>query len=171
MAITPTDESNLLLPLFEGIFERPVWETFLRRLAQRTGAQRVRLTVVDSAAPEQMPLRRRVLADRLAQRDDPGEPDPIDARVYAALRPNRASAESKRGLLDVAFVSMQTMHDTIARLKLAAHAPDVTVEIPRNACGYHEFWRADELIALGRERAAQALGGREGAGSAHADEA
>ena len=89
----------------------------------------------------------------------------------AALRPNRASAESTRGLLDVAFVSMQTMHDTIARLKLAAHAPDVTVEIPRNACGYHEFWRADELIALGRERAAQALGGREGAGSAHADEA
>lgn len=92
MAITPTDESNLLLPLFEGIFEQPVWETFLRRLAQRTGAQRVRLTVINSAAPEQMPLRRRVLADRLAQRDDPGEPDPIDARVYAALRPNRVYA-------------------------------------------------------------------------------
>jgi DNA-binding CsgD family transcriptional regulator len=92
MAITPTDESNLLLPLFEGIFEQPVWETFLRRLAQRTGAQRVRLTVINSAAPEQMPLRRRVLADRLAQRDDPGEPDPIDARIYAALRPNRVYA-------------------------------------------------------------------------------
>ncbi|MFM6932600.1 MAG: hypothetical protein ACKOUT_10200, partial [Novosphingobium sp.] len=92
MAITPTDESNLLLPLFEGIFEQPLWETFLRRLAQRTGAQRVRLTVINSAAPEQMPLRRRVLADRLAQRNDPGEPDPIDARVYASLRPNRVYA-------------------------------------------------------------------------------
>lgn len=92
MAITPTDETNLLLPLFEGIFEQPVWETFLRRLAQRTGAERVRLTVQNSAAPEQTPLRRRVLADRLAQQDDPGEPDPIDARVYAALRPNRVYA-------------------------------------------------------------------------------
>lgn len=92
MAITPTDETNLLLPLFDGIFEQPVWETFLRRLAQRTGAERVRLTVINSAAPEQMPLRRRVLADRLAQRDDPGEPDPIDARVYASLRPNRVYA-------------------------------------------------------------------------------
>lgn len=60
---------------------------------------------------------------------------------------------------------MQTMHDTIARLKLAVDAPDVTVEIPRNACGYHEFWRADELIALGRERAARALAGREGPGA------
>jgi NTE family protein len=84
----------------------------------------------------------------------------------AGLRPSRATGDGTRGLLDVAFVSMQTMHDTIARLKLAAHAPDVTVEIPRNACGYHEFWRADELIALGRERAAQSLAGRERSGPA-----
>ncbi|MFM5908859.1 MAG: helix-turn-helix transcriptional regulator [Novosphingobium sp.] len=92
MAITPTDETNLLLPLFEGMFEQPLWETFLRRLAQRTGAERVRLTIRNAAAPEQTPLRRRVLANRLAQIDDPGEPDPIDARVYAALRPNRVYA-------------------------------------------------------------------------------
>lgn len=77
----------------------------------------------------------------------------------ATMRPARAPAASECGLLDVAFVSMQAMHDTIARLKLAAHAPDVTVEIPRNACAYHEFWRAQELIALGRERAARALSG------------
>ncbi len=77
----------------------------------------------------------------------------------AALRPGRATGDTTRSLFDVAFVSMQTMHDTITRLKLAAHAPDVTVQIPRNACGFHEFWRADELIALGRERAALALAG------------
>jgi NTE family protein len=75
----------------------------------------------------------------------------------AELGPARAKGEGTRGMLDVALASMQTMHDTIARLKLAAHAPDVTVEIPHNACGYHEFWRAGELIALGRERAARAL--------------
>jgi NTE family protein len=63
-----------------------------------------------------------------------------------------------RGMFDVALTSMQTMHDTIARLKLAGcEPPDVTVEIARNACGYHEFWRAEELIALGRGRAALAL--------------
>ena len=62
-----------------------------------------------------------------------------------------------RGLLDIAFTSMQTMQDTIARLRLAAYTPDVTVEIPRNACGFYEFWRAEELIALGRERAAQSF--------------
>lgn len=100
MALTPTDQSNLLLPLFEGIFEQPIWETFLRRLAQRTGAECVRLTVQNSAAPEQMPLRRRVLADRLAQRNDSGEPDGIDARVYALLRPNRVYAIDELRELD-----------------------------------------------------------------------
>jgi NTE family protein len=52
---------------------------------------------------------------------------------------------------------METMQNTIARLKLAAYSPDITLEIPRNACGFHEFWRAEELIALGREHARRAF--------------
>jgi len=74
-----------------------------------------------------------------------------------AVRPVRQRAEPSRGLLDVAFTAMQAMEDTIADLKLAACPPDVIVEIPRNACGFFEFWRAEELIALGRERAASAF--------------
>lgn len=89
MALTPTDETNLMLPLFEGMFETPVWETFLRRLLQRTGAQRIRMTVRNSTAPSQPALRRRVTSDRFSADDDPGEPGPLDASAYAALRPNR----------------------------------------------------------------------------------
>ena len=63
----------------------------------------------------------------------------------------------RRGMIDVAFASMQTMQDTITRLKLAGCPPDVLVQVPRNACGFFEFWRAEELIALGRERTAQAM--------------
>jgi NTE family protein len=33
----------------------------------------------------------------------------------------------------------------------------VRIEIPRNASGFFEFWCAEELIELGRERAAQAF--------------
>jgi NTE family protein len=72
-----------------------------------------------------------------------------------SLHVARSPAAPSRGLFDVAITSMQTMQDTITRLKLAAYSPDVTVEIPRNACAFFEFWRAEELIALGRERAAQ----------------
>lgn len=74
-----------------------------------------------------------------------------------AVRPARQRAEPSRGLFDVAFTAMQAMEDTIADLKLSACPPDVMIEIPRNACGFFEFWRAEELIALGRERAARAF--------------
>ncbi len=74
-----------------------------------------------------------------------------------SLHLSRARAAPERGIFDIAFASMEAMHNTIARLKLAAYSPDVTVEIPRNACGFFEFWRAKELIALGRERTAQAF--------------
>jgi NTE family protein len=73
----------------------------------------------------------------------------------------QAAAQNHRamGLLDVAFVSLQAMSDTLTRIKLADCAPDVTIEVPRNACGFHEFWRAREMIEVGRERAEQALAG------------
>ncbi|HEU0199694.1 MAG TPA: patatin-like phospholipase family protein [Burkholderiaceae bacterium] len=73
------------------------------------------------------------------------------------LHLSRAPARPASGIFDIAFASMEAMQNTIARLKLAAYSPDVTIEIPRNACGFHEFWRAEELIALGRERTAQAF--------------
>jgi len=74
-----------------------------------------------------------------------------------SLHPARRSGIPSRGLFDIALASMQTMQDTIARLKLAAYSPDVTIEVPRNACGFYEFWRAEELIKLGRERAQRAF--------------
>ena len=60
-------------------------------------------------------------------------------------------------MFDIALGSMEVMQKTIARLNLASNAPDVMVEIPANACGFLEFWRAGELIALGRERTARAF--------------
>lgn len=90
MALAPVDETNLLLPLFNGLFEAPLWETFLRRLAQRTGADRVRMSISNPASPDQPPLRRRVVADRLAK--DPGEPEAFNPATYAALRPGRVYA-------------------------------------------------------------------------------
>lgn len=71
--------------------------------------------------------------------------------------PQQPPKAAPRGLLDVAFTSMQIMQDTIAQLRNSGYSPDVTVLVPRDACGFFEFWRAEELIALGRERAAQAF--------------
>lgn len=69
-----------------------------------------------------------------------------------------APATAAPGLFDVMSMTMETMQNTITRLKLAAYSPDVVVEVPRDACSFYEFYRAAELIELGRARAEVALG-------------
>jgi NTE family protein len=68
-------------------------------------------------------------------------------------------AHQDRGLLEVITRSFETMQGTVARLKLAAHPPDVVITIPRNACRFFEFYRASELIEVGREKTQASLGG------------
>jgi NTE family protein len=53
--------------------------------------------------------------------------------------------------------SLDTMQAQIARVQLALDPPELVIRIPRDACQFYEFWRAKELIELGREQAEQAL--------------
>jgi NTE family protein len=64
-----------------------------------------------------------------------------------------ANNEKDWGVYDVANMAFDAMQGTIARQKLAAYPPDVTIEIPRNASGTFEFDRAAEMIELGRRKA------------------
>ncbi len=68
-----------------------------------------------------------------------------------------ASSLPALGMIDIALKSMDVMQSAITRFRLAAYSPDVMIEIPHNACQFHEFWRAEELIALGKARAARAF--------------
>ncbi len=61
------------------------------------------------------------------------------------------------GMYQVADQAFDAMQSTIARQKLAAYPPDITVEIPRNACGTFDFYRAGELIKLGEEKTREAI--------------
>ena len=71
---------------------------------------------------------------------------------------NNDEEGAELSLYDVGNQAFDTMQGTIARQKLAAYPPDYTIEIPRNACGTLEFDLAKPMIALGRERAIEALG-------------
>lgn len=110
------------------------------------------------------------IAVNLSGREEAGVPPPATPRTSKAFayRQRIASFIESLGLArtpdapsvgfaEIILASMETMQNTIARLKLAAYSPDVTIDIPRNACLFHEFWRAEELIALGREKTARAL--------------
>jgi NTE family protein len=61
-------------------------------------------------------------------------------------------------MLELMSRSLESMQNTIARFKLAAYSPDYLVEIPSNACGLFEFYRAEELIELGYAMAERELG-------------
>lgn len=92
MALSSLDERDLLLPLSEGIRENPMWQTFLARLRQRTGATWACLLVRMSPTAHLPPITR-VVAER------PDLPDPDFDRLsklglipYAALRTGRVYA-------------------------------------------------------------------------------
>lgn len=61
------------------------------------------------------------------------------------------------GMLDLLAQSMDLMQANLARLRLAAYAPDVLIQLPRSIAMAYEFYRARELIELGRERARSVL--------------
>ncbi len=62
------------------------------------------------------------------------------------------------GIIDLMTASMDMMQNSIARLKLATYTPDIVIDVPRDACLFYEFYRATELIELGRECAREVLG-------------
>lgn len=57
------------------------------------------------------------------------------------------------GLFDIISKSFDAMQNTVARFKLAAYSPDIIINIPSNSASFYEFYRANELIALGRQKA------------------
>lgn len=64
---------------------------------------------------------------------------------------------STPSVFDVVNQSFDAMQSTIARQKLAAYPPDITLTIPRRQCQLLEFDRAKEMIALGYALAASSI--------------
>jgi NTE family protein len=58
---------------------------------------------------------------------------------------------------DVVDLALDTLRSVVAKYRLAGYPPDVLITIPRSACGTMDFHRADEMIALGRDRTREAL--------------
>lgn len=75
--------------------------------------------------------------------------DFVDELQHKVLKDYR----NEMGLFEIITHSLDTMQNTIAHFKLAAYAPDLIINIPRNACTFYEFHRAKELIDIGRHQA------------------
>jgi NTE family protein len=79
------------------------------------------------------------------------------AQMIDTLLPKRAPEPPQPGLVDLMSRSLDAMQAQMSRVQLALDPPDLLIRVPRDACMFHEFWRARELIEIGREAAEQAL--------------
>jgi NTE family protein len=70
---------------------------------------------------------------------------------HAADKPAESRAHEP-GVLELLGQSMDLMQANLSRLRLAAYEPDLLIQLPRNVSTAYEFYRAKELIELGRER-------------------
>lgn len=61
------------------------------------------------------------------------------------------------GSLDLLNRSFELLHDKLSRMTLAMHPVDVLVEISKRQARTFEFYRASELIEIGRIKTAEAL--------------
>jgi NTE family protein len=61
------------------------------------------------------------------------------------------------GLLERVSRAFDTMQSQVARVQLALDPAELVIRIPRDACLFYEFWRAAEMIDLGRAQAEKAL--------------
>ncbi|PIE86255.1 MAG: phospholipase [Bacteroidia bacterium] len=67
------------------------------------------------------------------------------------LFPQKNTQSKKIGFLDLVNRSFDLMQDTLAENIMNSHTPDVLVNIPRNACGTFDFYKAKQLINMGKE--------------------
>lgn len=83
----------------------------------------------------------------------PDETDSADELVEAS----KEEPVPKLGSFEVMNRTIDIAQAALARHTLAAYPPDVLVEVPRTACRSLEFYRAAEVIDIGRELAATVL--------------
>ncbi len=70
---------------------------------------------------------------------------------------NHDEKATEPGWVDTLTHSLDLMQEHLTRFRLAADRPDLVIDVPRNASAVYEFYRASELIELGRTRAERAL--------------
>jgi len=68
---------------------------------------------------------------------------------------DRFQRDERLGLHEIMSRCIEIMAQSIAKMKMAAYAPDILLEFPRDIAASYEFYRAKELIKLGYDTAEQ----------------
>jgi len=88
----------------------------------------------------------------------------LNAPAVVPSQPLRSASGSQisdsigpASLLELVNQSFETMQTSLAQYKIAGYPPDVLINIPKRVCRFFEFYKAEELILLGRQIARDTL--------------
>lgn len=152
----------------QGQYQLPVIE--------RTPAVKRRFDSMMGSLGSRLPFRRKLeplnaellqLEAAAATWPDETSADPLGQQPAAAPQASgapRSAAGSfivdnvgPASLLDLINQSFEVMQTSLAQYKIAGYPPDILINIPKRVCRFFEFYKAPELIALGREIASDTL--------------
>lgn len=68
-----------------------------------------------------------------------------------------ADISGPASLLELVNQSFEVMQSSLTQYKIAGYPPNVLINIPKRACRFYEFYKAPELIKLGRIVASDAM--------------
>ncbi|WP_017939289.1 patatin-like phospholipase family protein [Zestomonas thermotolerans] len=163
--LNATDQKHYQLP----VVERP--PAFKSRIDQLVASLSARLSFRRNGHEHDHEV---LLLERSAELQPP-EPNPwleesvSQPEVQPAAAPQREGApRSAEGsvvvgnigpasLLDLIHQSFEVMQTSLAQYKIAGYPPDLLINVPKRVCRFFEFYKAPELIELGRQIAADSL--------------
>ncbi|WP_372874031.1 patatin-like phospholipase family protein [Pseudomonas sp.] len=88
----------------------------------------------------------------------PTHPDGRSAGATKSASGSRvADLSGPASLLELINQSFEVMQTSLAQYKIAGYPPDILINVPRRACRFFEFYKAPELIMLGRQIARDTL--------------
>jgi NTE family protein len=125
-----------------------------------------RLIAVDMhswpARPPGLPARQNDAGDTEDQASASGGRSSQLMRWFQRRRGRASATDVQDGAHEIGFSelmarALDTMQAQIARVQMALDPPEIVIRIPRDACQFYEFWRAKELIEIGRREAERVL--------------
>lgn len=161
--LNATNQNHYQLP----IIERPA--AFKMRFDSLISSLGSHLPFRRKPAEKLMRIDQEILSERKTQ-PNPwlGEPADPESQQPAAAPETDGAPKSAAGsfiidnvgpasLLDLINQSFEVMQTSLAQYKIAGYPPDVLINVPKRVCRFFEFYKAPELIALGREIARDTL--------------
>lgn len=98
------------------------------------------------------------LADDVSPAAAPGRKDDQEQATPKSASGSRvAELSGPASLLELVNQSFEVMQTSLAQYKIAGYPPDVLINVPKRACRFFEFYKAPELIMLGRQIARDTL--------------